>query len=251
LKLRAQTRDGRTIWLDALEAPEELLVNSGQFGQALVACYKNPTQYAVMLMESTRGWQKATMKVPRSDGSYTLLEFDPMKVGRAFVDSGGFCAVDYERRGRVGVVGPPTVFTETSIPTTGGWKCVVFWVIDADDLLKACRFLEILFWDGTHGVCNRDLIVMLPCTWSSAGTVVGSGIIFFGGEDTRCCDFLITVAAVLLWGPHLRRVTAMRTDGNLQLGGACTKGIQTRLFGQSPTAIFWIVCWVSATSGWI
>ena len=97
-------------------------------------------------------------------------------------------------------------------------------------------------------MCNRDLMVMLPCMWGGAGAIVGAGIIFFRGEDTRCCDFLITVAAPLLWGRHLQRSTAMRTDGSPQLAGACTKGIQMRLFGLDPSAIFWILCWVSESA---
>jgi hypothetical protein len=72
-------------------------------------------------------------------------------------------------------------------------------------------------------------------------------MVFFKSEDTRCCDFIILVAAVILLGRHLRRNTGTRTDGNPQLCGSCQKGVALRLYGHGPLTSCHVKCFVSDT----
>jgi hypothetical protein len=159
-----------------------VLAEEGQFGKALVLCFKNNTQHAIILMENRYGKQLALLKVPlgMEDGNdFKLYEFDPARITEDFVTSGGYCAVDFERSGRAAVALPSAGFTERCMPKSGMWEPVVFWVVSARALMKLARFPHLLFFDGTFGVCNRDVMVMFPAALDSMKKHIQGGMVFF------------------------------------------------------------------------
>jgi hypothetical protein len=244
LKLKAQSTVNE-LWLSALDSDEQLLVAGGQFGEAFIRCLRDDRQYAILLMENNNGSQRALLKVPLAAScGHKLYEFDPSIVTAEYVDGSGFCATDFERGGRANLPASRH-FKEVKLPKGGGWKPLVFWIIAADNLLKFARFAEVIFYDGTFGVTNRNLLVMVPAALDCRRKHVAGGLIFFKSEDQQCCDFILLVAAVILLGVHLRRCVGLRTDGNAQLKAASLKGIALLLYGRGRLTVFWILCWAS------
>ena len=246
LKLKAQSAINE-LWLSALEDDEKILVRGGQFGAAFAKCLTDKRQYAILFMENNQGAQRALLKVPLSKTGYKLYEFNPQTISAQYVGGGGFCATDFETSGREKLP-EGSHFTEVPLPKTGAWKPLVFWIIAADMLLRFARFLRVICYDGTFGVTNRDFMVMIPAALDCRGKHVAGGLVFFKPEGQPCCDFIILVGAVILWGAHLRCCVGLRTDGNRQLQNASLSGIELKLYGRGPRTAFWILCWVSERS---